>query len=156
MNRAPSILLAALLALTGCGGTGGGDARPRYLNPAGSCPGVDATAERLADQPLPVDFVPESAVLCNTGFPALPSGVTVPVPPARRSTGPFDDLVKALREPPPEPPAGELVCPAMLQAPILLALTDASGRTVLPAVPATACGFRTPAVDAAVQALNWT
>jgi hypothetical protein len=157
MSRTPLILLVTLLMAVGCGGPGGGDGQPRYLNPTGSCPGIGASAERLADQPLPETFVAESAALCTTVHPALPSGVSVPVPPVRRSTGPFDDLLKALREPPPTTsPGREPACPATVQAPVLLVLTDASGRTVLPAIPATACGFRTPAVDAAVQALTWT
>jgi hypothetical protein len=112
-----------------------------------------STAEfalRIRNGRLPENFVPKSAVLCATVHPALPSGVSAPAQPVRRSTGPFDDLLKALREPPPAEAAdGELACPAMLQAPILLALTDASGHTLLPAIPATECGFRTPAVDAA-------
>ncbi|GIE28185.1 hypothetical protein Ait01nite_012300 [Actinoplanes italicus] len=147
------VLPVVLFALAGCAG---GGAPPRYLNPAGSCPGVDAAAERLTDRPLPADFVAVSAVLCHSGLPGLPSGAPAAQPSARRSTGPFGDLLTALREPPPEPPRGEFACPAMMQAPIVLALTDASGRTVLPALPATACGFRTPAVDAAVQALTWS
>jgi hypothetical protein len=150
----PVVLLAVLLVVPGCGNAGG-DA-PRYLNPAGSCPGVDPGAQRLADQPLPADFVAVSAVLCQPGLPGLPSGAPAGAPAVRRSTGPFGDLLAALREPPPEPPRGEYACPAMLQAPILLALTDASGRTVLPALPATVCGLRAPAVDAAVQAMTWT
>ncbi|MDI6103748.1 hypothetical protein QLQ12_34555 [Actinoplanes sp. NEAU-A12] len=158
MNPTRLMVLAVLLALAGCdGAAGSGGPQPRYLNPAGSCPGVDASAERLADQPLPGDFRPVSVVLCDLQPEALASraGGTIRPPAVRRSIGPFDDLVRALRGPLPEPPRGEFACPAMLQAPMLLALTDASGRTVLPAIPATECGFRTPAVDSAVRALSW-
>ena len=159
MKRTRLILMAALLTVTGCGGSSGaGEAPPRYLNPTGSCPGIDATAQTLTDQPLPEQFQPVSAVLCAwppAGVPS-PAASAGAAPTIRRSTGPFDDLLQALRTPPPEPSGKEIACPAMLQARRLRALTDAAGRTVLPAIPATECGLRLPAVDAAVQALSWS
>jgi hypothetical protein len=39
--------------------------------------------------------------------------------------------------------------------PVLLALTDASGNTLLPALPGTVCGGPLPEVQSALDALTW-
>jgi hypothetical protein len=72
----------------------------------------------------------------------------------QRSSGPFDALVKALRAP---AAAGtSTICPDVLNAPIVLTLTDAAGRTVMPALPATSCNRPDPAVQQAIDRLPWT
>ncbi len=73
-----------------------------------------------------------------------------------RLEGPLDALFVALRIPPPAHTGGDLICTTQLEAPVFFALTDRSGKTVVPAVPATPCGFRRPEVDAAVKATSWT
>jgi hypothetical protein len=43
----------------------------------------------------------------------------------------------------------------MAQAPMFIALTDVSGRAVIPAIPADPCGFRLASVDKAVERMRW-
>jgi hypothetical protein len=74
----------------------------------------------------------------------------------QRSTGPFGDLVRALRTPPPKPSGGLIACPAIAAAPIGLTLTDRTGRMVTPGIPATVCGLVLPAVSQALDSLTWT
>lgn len=73
---------------------------------------------------------------------------------AQRSTGPFDRLVRVLRLPP-QAEDGEQACPAVFVMPVLLALTDASGRTLLPALPGTVCRTPHPEVQTELDALAW-
>ncbi|WP_213005257.1 hypothetical protein [Paractinoplanes toevensis] len=150
----PLLLVAAL-----AGGCSDGDDSPVFLTaPADFCPqaGVSAGPER---EPLAADFVPVSAVACNydilIGSRASP-GTGGRWVAARRATGSLDGLVAALRTPPPTGGSDDDVCMAMYQVPVFVALTDANGRTVLPAVPGTPCGFRLGAVDTAIEALTWT
>ncbi|MGI5151742.1 hypothetical protein ACQEVC_36180 [Plantactinospora sp. CA-294935] len=155
LRRIGSVLVAAL-AVAACSNVSG---RAPYLTqPAASCPAVDGLAGQRSADPVPADFRPVSAVRCtfrltvaqSAGSPS--SGVTWVA--GQRSAGPFDDLVRALRLPPPET-TGDLACPAVFVMPVLLALTDASGTTLLPALPATVCGTPLPEVQSALDALTW-
>ena len=156
-TRRRSWLLICVLVLAGCAGA---PTEPRYLYPpVAACPAVNPHVPVAPPAPLAADFRPVSAARCTFDPVAIasPEGVsggwawlTV-----LRSDGPFDALVSALRLPPETHRGGELVCPASLQAVLYLALTDASGHTVVPAIPANPCGFRLAAVDRAVEALTW-
>ncbi|MDW5328303.1 hypothetical protein [Plantactinospora sp. KLBMP9567] len=150
------MVLVAVLAVAGCSNASG---RAPYLTqPAVACPTVDRLAGQRSADPLPADFRPVAAVRCtfrltvaqSAGPPS--SGLTWAA--AQRATGPFDDLVRALRLPPPET-TGDLVCPAVFVMPVLLALTDASGNTVLPALPGTVCRTPLTEVQSALDALPW-
>jgi hypothetical protein len=57
----------------------------------------------------------------------------------------------------PRPPEqnGEPVCAAAFVMPVLLALTDASGNTLLPALPGTVCHTALAEVQTALDALTW-
>jgi hypothetical protein len=111
---------------------------PYLTQPTQSCPAVGGLAGLRSEEPLPADFRPVSVVRCafrpivapSAGSPS--SGVTWVA--AQRSTGPFDDLVRTLRLPPSEQ-NGDLMCAAVFVMPVLLALTDASDTTLLPALP---------------------
>jgi hypothetical protein len=161
------VVLAAVAA--GCAEAAGG---PRYLYPpAAPCPGLDSNEPASSSPkpdaslsvmvgPLPsvlgVDFRAVSVTVCTFD-------VVVKESPAggwrwrsvERSDGPVDELVRALRMPPPPKPKGELICPAMVQSPLVITLTDATGESVSPAIPASSCGFRLPEVDQALAALTW-
>jgi len=73
----------------------------------------------------------------------------------QRTDGPLNTLVAALRMPPSRPRGDVVACPAMAQGPMFLALTDATGQVVIPAIPADGCGFRLAEVDRAIQGLTW-
>jgi hypothetical protein len=154
--RRIGFVLVAVLALAACST---GSARALYLTqPAVSCPAVDELAGRRSADPLPAGFRPVSAVRCtfrltvaqSAGSPS--SGFAWAA--AQRSAGPFDDLVRALQLPPQEQ-NGAAACPAVFVMPVLLALTDASGNTLLPALPGTVCGAPLPEVQSALDALTW-
>ncbi|WP_203714139.1 hypothetical protein [Asanoa siamensis] len=151
------MVVATVLALVGCSGP---PDRAAYLDQsANSCPAVDALSAARSADPLPADFRPISVTRCTFRLALASPGVTVSSggtawSSAQRATGPFDDLVRALRLPP-EEPAGDLVCPAVHLMPELLALTDAAGRTLVPALPGTICSTPIAEVQAAVDALDW-
>lgn len=154
--RRIALLLVAVLAVAACSN---GSGRPPYLTqPAVSCPAVDGLAGQRSAEPLPTDFRPVSARRCAFQPTVAPSagsrssGLVWIV--AQRSAGPFDDLVRALHLPPQEQ-NGEAVCPAVFVMPVLLALTDASGDTVLPALPGTVCRTPLPEVLSELDALAW-
>lgn len=122
-----------------------------------ACPAVDALAGQRSADPLPANFRPVEAVRCTFRLSIRPSegpssGMVWAT--AQRSTGPLDDLVGALRRPPPEV-SGDYACPATMVMPELLALTDAAGATLLPALPGSVCGTPLPEVRSAVDGLHW-
>jgi hypothetical protein len=152
-------------ALTGCSDS---PVAPEYL-PPGQCPPLTAgpTVSPAPPGALPGDFAAVEVRRCTYTMLLAPQSPAAPSPAAadrgwvwqsvQRSAGPLDDLVRALRLPPPErDDSGDTVCPAVATAPVTLALVDAAGRAVLPAVPATACGQPLPEVTAALEALSWT
>jgi hypothetical protein len=145
-------LLVIVLTLPACAddATGGGSLLAQTSRP---CPAVDALTPRRTTEPLPGGFQPVSAVRCTFQVTlGAPDGFDWVA--AQRSTGPFDALVHALRLPP-EKPSGDSVCPAVMLPPHLLALTDAAGTTLVPALPGGVCGSAIPEVDSALDALTW-
>ncbi|MCA2217934.1 hypothetical protein [Jidongwangia harbinensis] len=74
----------------------------------------------------------------------------------QQASGPLDRLLQALRLPPQTQDDDSGVCPAIATAPVTVGLTDSAGRTVLPAIPATACGMPLPDVTDALDGLSWT
>lgn len=154
LSRVAGALLAGLI-LSACSSR---PTEPRYLYPpAASCPPLAAAGEAV---PLPADFRPVTAARCDFDpIAALrspgPNG-TRPEYTMYRSAGPLDALATALRLPPPTHDGGDLICTTQLERPVFLALTDGSGKTVVPAIPASPCGFRLPEVTTALQTTTWT
>lgn len=150
------LLLVAVLAMAAC--SNGSGRAPYLTQPALSCPTVDELGGQPSADPLPADFRPVSAVRCTfrltVAQPAGSPSSDFAWVAAQRSAGPFDDLVRALRLPPQEQD-GEAVCPAVFVMPVLLALTDASGNTLLPALPGTVCRTPLPEVPSALDGLTW-
>jgi hypothetical protein len=153
------VVVLAGLGLAGCSSSG--RTEPRYLYPPGtSCPPVQELAGEGEILPLAVDFRPITAVRCDVDVIADlrsvgPSGTGHEYT-TYRSDGSLDALLAALRMTPPTHAGGDLICTTQLESPVFLALTDGSGKTVVPAIPATPCGFRLPEVNAAIKAVSWT
>ena len=151
LRRVAAALLAAVI-LSACSSSR--HSEPRYLYPpAVSCPPLTAAGEAA---PLTADFRPVAAARCDFDPIAAvrspgPTGYTM-----YRSAGSLDALAAALRIPPPTHDGGDLICTTQFESPVFLALTDGSGKAVVPAIPATPCGFRLPEVTSALQTTTWT
>ena len=134
---------------------------PRYLYPpeAANCPAVDPRQPVASAAPLGGDFWPVMAAICTFDVVVKPGPAGVGGGwrwrSVRRSEGPFEELITALRTPPPTRRERGQGCPAMAQTPMYIALLDGSGRAVIPAIPADPCGFRLQSVDRAVEKLSW-
>ena len=114
---------------SGCAATGAfGDQEARWAGPAGR-------------GPVPDDFAPAVAVLCDTESRTRADGARVRVGVERRAAE-IGALLTYLAQPSKlaEHPE-EQVCPAMAVEPAWLFLLDAAGRWVTPSVPTDACGF---------------
>jgi hypothetical protein len=87
------------------------------------CPAVDAMAAQRSTQPLPADFRPVSVIRCTFALTDFGSATSprsdFTWTAAQRSTGPFDNLVDALRVQP-QRSDGKPVCPAVLLSPVLV------------------------------------
>ena len=152
-------ILAALLTLAGCAAEQ--RTEPRYLHPpaAAECPAVSPRQPISSTKPLSADFRPVSAAVCDFEVVVRPGATGIGAgwqwTRVQRTDGPLDALVAALRTPPPTRRGNDLVCPAVAQLPMYIALTDRSGTVVIPAIPADACGFRLRSVDRALRKLDW-
>jgi hypothetical protein len=150
------MVFVAVLAVAGC--SNGSEGAPYLTQTVASCPAVDVLAGQRSADSLPADFRPISAVRCTFRLAvdqsaASPSTGFIWVA-AQRSSGPFEDLVRALHLPPQEQD-GEQVCPAAFVLPVLVALTDSSDRTIVPALPGSACRIPLPELQSALDALPW-
>ncbi len=151
--------MTAVLAVL-AGGCAQTWSEPRYVYPPqASCPAVNPHLPIPEPAPLTADFRPVTAAICTYDALALANQGGLSGGWAwrsvRKTDGPLDALLTALRTPPPRQRGADPACPAMAQAPMALALTDAAGQVVIPAIPADACGFRLPEVERAIEALTW-
>jgi hypothetical protein len=131
--------------------------------PAGAavrCSDPGPTAEPQAPsappspEPLAADFVPVSASRCTAAVKPVPGDGEWQTRDEQETTGPFAALVRALRSPS-EHVGGQGSCSAIGMVPIIITLTDARGRTTVPAIPHDACGLPTQAALEAIRALPW-
>jgi len=73
----------------------------------------------------------------------------------QQATSGLDALAAALRLPSGQP-GGGAVCPAIGYVPIVITVTDDTGRSFRPAIPHEACGAPLKAATDAIAALPWT
>ena len=73
----------------------------------------------------------------------------------QKATSGLDALAAALRLPSQEPSPGQ-VCPAIGHVPIIITVTDTTGRSIHPEVPKDSCGAPLVAAVNAIAALSWT
>jgi hypothetical protein len=111
------------------------------------------SASGPSPQPLPADFVPVSASRCLYSIETVPGDGEWQMREEQRADGGLDALVTALHQPS-EDNAG-VTCPAIGTVPVVITLSDAGGRTVVPALPHQACGAPLPSVTAAIRAVPW-
>ncbi len=155
--RRIGVTFVIVLAAAGC--SAGSGRAPYLVQSAASCPAVDALTGHRSTDPLPAGFRPVSAVRCTFQLAVDRSASSPPFGglawvAAQRSTGPFDGLVRALRQPP-RRQDGNAVCTTVFVIPVVFALTDVSGTTLVPAVPGTRCRTPLPEVLSALDALTW-
>jgi hypothetical protein len=104
---------------------------------------------------LPGDAVLVSASRCLFESQLIPGEGEWSMRVEQEASGGLEALATALRIPN-EPSAPGQACPAIGYVPIIITVTDASGRRIQPKVPETACGApKAEAVDA-IAALQWT
>ncbi|MEV8511510.1 hypothetical protein [Dactylosporangium sp. NPDC051484] len=104
-------------------------------------------------EPLAADFVPVSAGRCIATMKIVAGDGEWQMREEQQYTGPLDALVRALRAP--SERGAEGVCLAIGMPLIIITLTDAQGRTTIPALPQDACGLPARAAKQAIAALPW-
>lgn len=163
-----AVCAVLVVAAAGCararqqGGTGIGLSSVGRA-PAGTgvpCSDPDPTAEPQGPsappgpEPLAADFVPVSASRCTVVVKPVPGDGEWQMRDEQEAAGPFDALVRALRAPS-ERSGAQGSCSAIGMLPIVITLTDARGRTTVPAIPHDTCGLPTQAALHAIAALPW-
>jgi hypothetical protein len=103
---------------------------------------------------LPVSFVPVSVERCLNGAQSVPGKGLWTTATLQRADSGLAGLVNALRQPPATHKPGT-VCPAVAVIPPQVVLTDASGRKLIPLLPASGCGLTQSQVLIALNALRW-
>jgi hypothetical protein len=156
-----------VLATAGCArsgqGTGGGSTAdgvgtdmavtgtPDDLG--GWCEAQKPGASEPVRRPLPAGFTPVSASRCVFTTQLVKGDGEWQVREEQQATGGLDALVRALRQRSQQ--KTDATCPAIGYPPVVITLTDATGRTVTPAIPRTVCGAPLPEVPKAIKALAW-
>ncbi|MER7003820.1 hypothetical protein ABT297_12355 [Dactylosporangium sp. NPDC000555] len=113
-----------------------------------------APAAPPAPEPLAAGFVPVSASRCLATIKIVAGEGEWQMREEQQATGPFDALVRALRAP--SERRGKGPCLAIGILPVIITLTDAQGRTTVPALPQDACGLPAQAALQAIATLPWT
>ena len=116
-----------------------------------ACVGWPADAARAS---LPVSFVPVSVERCVNGAQTVPGKGLWTTATLQRADSGLAGLVNALRQPPATHKPGTM-CPAVAVIPPQVVLTDASGKKLIPLLPASGCGLTQSQVLIALNALRW-
>jgi hypothetical protein len=160
-TRLRSVLAAFVLVMLGCAGEPAVSPAPRsyFVPPAYACPAVNPLVPIPRPAPLAAGFHPVTAALCTFTPVILSSAEGLSGGwvwrDVRRSDGPsFDVLQRALRTAP-LPRLGDRICTPRNPSMIYLALTDAQGRTVVPAIPLDGCGTPLAVVGSAIAGMTW-
>lgn len=169
--KATVAAVAVLLASSGCARTIDWDAMPAapeadYANgPYGDdCDAASADPpaqdprrllEGPATEPVPADAVLVSATRCIVELERVPGDGEWSVRVEQEATTGLDELAVALRAPSESSRPNQL-CPAIGYLPIVITLTDATGRQFHPTIPTTACGAPLKVATDAIAALPWT
>jgi hypothetical protein len=102
---------------------------------------------------VPAGFVAVSASRCLFRIEPVPGDGSWQVRVEQRATGGLAALVAALRLPSVENRG--MMCSAVGHLPVVITLTDAQGRSVVPLIPHGTCGGPLPEVTRAIEALPW-
>ena len=154
--------LAVLLLLTGCVGTAtpGDESTTPYVpwaeGPFGE--NCDWTGDLFTSPPtavLPADAVLVSATRCLYDTEAVPGDGEWRVRTEQEATSGLDELADALRLSSQKPSRGNVACPAILYAPVIIHVTDTTGREMYPSVPTDACGGPLGFVTDTIAGLGW-
>jgi hypothetical protein len=119
----------------------------------GFAPVGPSTAPAPTPQPLPTGFVPVSAGRCTFSLVTVPGDGEWQMRDEQRADSGLEALVAALRQPSEDDAKAN--CAAVGMVPVVITLTDAHGRKVVPALPHQACGMPLPSVVHAIQQLPW-
>jgi hypothetical protein len=128
----------------------------RVTCPAGLL-GTDlASSQHPPAEQVPPSFQPVAVVECTLVATSRSRGkLTLTIQRRVAVTG-LDELVTALREPPPQPPAGTFrVCPAIVYVLPWIGLVGAGGQVIHPLVPTGPCGQPVADVISRLAALHW-
>lgn len=110
-------------------------------------------ASEPTPQPLPADFVPVRAERCEFSSVTVPGDGEWQVRDQQRADSGLDALAAALRQPSQNNATGSCTLEGMV--PVVITLTDAHGRELVPVLPHQACGRPLQAVAEAIQGLPW-
>lgn len=160
MRLAARWVLAITLLLglaAGCAGgdnPGGGSVQTGLESFDAVCDGADLYQVEPPSTVLPKDAVLVSVERCVTQSQRVPGDGEWQVQVRQEAQADLGALADALRLPT-EKPGARQICPAMLYAPIIIKVTDSTGRTLVPAVPHDACNAPLSAVTNALDALGW-
>jgi hypothetical protein len=119
----------------------------------GVAPAGQSSTSMPAPQPLPAGFVPVSASRCTFSFVTVPGDGEWQMRDEQRADGGLEALLAALRQP--SEANAKVNCAAIGMMPVVITLTDAHGRKVVPTLPHEACGMPLPSVVRAIQQLPW-
>jgi hypothetical protein len=119
----------------------------------GFAPVAQPSAAEPTPQPLPRGFVPVSAARCEFSLVTVPGDGEWQVRDEQRADSGLDVLVAALHQPSQD--NAKVNCAAVGTVPVVITLTDALGRKVVPALPHQACGLPLQSVVQAIQQLPW-
>ena len=104
--------------------------------------------------PLPADSVLVSATRCIYSTQLMPGDGEWLMRVEQKATSGLEGLATALRLPSQEASPGQ-ACPAIGYLPIIITVTDTTGRSMHPDVPHAACGAPLDAATNAIAALPW-
>lgn len=151
-----AVFVMMLTGLNGCANTNQdftGDISGSHGQNCNGDPWSDDINPPLA--PLPKNVVLTQATRCIYDTQGVPGDGVWQVLIEQVTTSGLDELAKALRLPSQPVGRGDLSCPAIAVAPVVITVTDKSGNQYHPKVPQSACGFPLAVVTGVIDGLGW-